>query len=287
MRWLLLMLLGLGAACGSPEGEATNDNVLSFSAIPDENQTELKEKYDPVAAYLSEEARRDREVRSVDEVLGERRDVQERPDSTGVVRRSDRLPGARRRSRCRAVAQGIEDPNYVSYSSPTRTPASRRPRSSRGDRRHDVHVRLRELDVGSLDADTSFEVRRRHADEFFKKKYQFSGAHDKTAYQVQDETVQVGALSYKTTTSSSRRARSIRRLQEDLTTPTYADYNFTAHPDLEKKFGEGFIDKLQNVLTSIEDPKILAAFSRAKMIPAKNEEFDGIVQTAKALKLLR
>ena len=36
-------------------------------------------------------------------------------------------------------------------------------------------------------------------------------------------------------------------------TPLYADYNFTAHPQLDEVFGEGFTDRLQAVLTGITD----------------------------------
>ena len=69
-------------------------------------------------------------------------------------------------------------------------------------------------------------------------------------------------------------------------TPTYADYNWTAHPDLEKAFGEGFIEKLQKALTDIDDPDLLKALTRSKIITAKNEDFDGIVEVAKQLGLL-
>ena len=69
-------------------------------------------------------------------------------------------------------------------------------------------------------------------------------------------------------------------------TPPYADYNWTAHPDLDSLFGEGFIDKLQQALIDIDDPELLKALTRSKIIPAKNEDFDGIVTIAKQLGLL-
>ena len=45
-------------------------------------------------------------------------------------------------------------------------------------------------------------------------------------------------------------------------TPGYADYNWTAHPDLEQQYGEGFVDRLQVVLTSIKDPALLVGFAK-------------------------
>ncbi|MFT5122316.1 MAG: phosphonate transport system substrate-binding protein, partial [Verrucomicrobiales bacterium] len=68
--------------------------------------------------------------------------------------------------------------------------------------------------------------------------------------------------------------------------PTYADYNFTAHPDLEKTFGEGFTKKLQQVLVDMKDPELLSAFPREALIPATNEEFDGIKKVAENLGFL-
>ena len=52
-------------------------------------------------------------------------------------------------------------------------------------------------------------------------------------------------------------------------------------------FGDGFIDKLQKALVECEDEKALAAFNRDKLIPAKNEDFDGIKKVAEAAGLLR
>jgi phosphonate transport system substrate-binding protein len=70
-------------------------------------------------------------------------------------------------------------------------------------------------------------------------------------------------------------------------TPDYADYNLTVHPDLEKMFGAGFIDKLQKVLVDCTDKEVLKAFNRDKLIPAKNEDFAGIEAVAKKLDLMR
>ena len=70
-------------------------------------------------------------------------------------------------------------------------------------------------------------------------------------------------------------------------TPTYADYNWTAHPELEKLFGAGFINKLQKALVDCTDKSVLEAFQRSDLIEAKNADFQGIADVAKALNLLR
>ena len=64
------------------------------------------------------------------------------------------------------------------------------------------------------------------------------------------------------------------------TTPTYPDYNWTAHPDLEKHYGPGFTDKLQKALIAITDPGLLGVLPRPDgLIAAKNEDFEPTAQT--------
>jgi phosphonate transport system substrate-binding protein len=70
-------------------------------------------------------------------------------------------------------------------------------------------------------------------------------------------------------------------------TPHYADYNFTAHPDIDAIFGAGTIEKLQAALTGITNESLLAAFQRSGLINASNEEFDGIKNVARDLGMLR
>ena len=67
-------------------------------------------------------------------------------------------------------------------------------------------------------------------------------------------------------------------------TPGYADYNFTAHPSLDKTFGAGFVDKLQKALIDCNDKRVLTVLNREEgLIEAKNEDFASIVTIAKEL----
>ena len=71
-------------------------------------------------------------------------------------------------------------------------------------------------------------------------------------------------------------------------TPPYPDYNWTAHPDLEKQFGDGFTDRLQAALIELKDPALLRAINRPEgLIPAKNEDWDGLRELARELGLVR
>jgi phosphonate transport system substrate-binding protein len=70
-------------------------------------------------------------------------------------------------------------------------------------------------------------------------------------------------------------------------TPSYADYNWTVRPDVDAELGEGFTDRLAAALVAIDDPRLLAALPRERLIPAANEEFEGIRQVAEELGMLR
>jgi phosphonate transport system substrate-binding protein len=70
-------------------------------------------------------------------------------------------------------------------------------------------------------------------------------------------------------------------------TPSYADYNFTAHPELETRFGQGFTARLAAALTEMKDPALLDAFRRSALIPASDEEFAAILEVAQALDMAR
>ncbi|HYC90444.1 MAG TPA: PhnD/SsuA/transferrin family substrate-binding protein, partial [Thermoanaerobaculia bacterium] len=124
--------------------------------------------------------------------------------------------------------------------------------------------------------------------ELFQTPPGFSGSHDKTAELVESGQYAVGVLNYKVYD---------RRVKEGKTnpevcrviwkTPTYTDYNWTAHPDLETTFGAGFTARLQNALLAIEEPQLLAALPREKLIAARDEDYERIREVAKQLGMLR
>ena len=70
-------------------------------------------------------------------------------------------------------------------------------------------------------------------------------------------------------------------------TPPFADYNLTAHPDLDKLFGEGFTDRVQQAFLEMKDRNLLDAFDRDGMIKAGNAEFEGIRRVALKLDMIR
>ncbi len=266
--------------------------TLVITAIPDEKVTDQEAKFDALKKYLSEKLSVPVEFSVSDDYPAA---VQRFKNGevhlvwfgglTGVQARAA-VPGAR------AIAQGDADPNYVSYFI-----AHRSTGLQRGE---DFPKEISEMTFtfGSKSSTSgrlmpTYFIQQetgKAPEEFFTKSLQFQsqGGHDATARAVASGSVQVGVLSYKKYDAMVAEGEiSAEDAPIIWVTPTYADYNLTVHPDLDKNYGDGFIDELQSVLVDCEDPEILKAFNRDDLIPAKNEDFEGIVEVAKGLDFLR
>ena len=282
------ILGGLGLVACQPN--APSPAALSFTAIPDQNTTELQEKLQPLADHLSQQLGVPVEYLPV-------RDYQASVELfrngdvllawfgglTGVQARQA-VPGAR------AIAQGEADPRYFSYFIAHRDtglrPSEEFPSAIAGLR---FTFGAESSTSGRLMPE--YYIRQSTGaspEELFPAPVGYSGSHDKTAELVESGQYQAGVLNFKVYD---------RRVAEGLTdpevarviwkTPTYADYNWTAHPLLEETFGEGFTARLQETLVSIDDPALLAALPRTRLIEASNEDFESIRQVALELGMLR
>jgi len=268
---------------------ASANATLRFSAIPDQNVTEQSEKYQPLADYLSKAL--DTKVEfvpapdydsSVSKFVNGEIQLAWFGGLTGVQARNE-VEGAV------AIAQGKEDPEYFSYFIAN---------ASTGLEKSDEFpeaIKDLKFSFGSKGSTsgrlmpTYFIIEKggQSPEDFFTQPVNYSGAHDKTALLVQDGTWEVGALSYTTYDKMVKEGKlDPEKCRVIWKTPFYADYNFTAHPALEETYGEGFIQKLQDALLAIDDPKILDVMQRTGIIKAENKDFDGIKQVAEKLDLL-
>jgi len=282
---LFLTLASAASAADSPSA------VLHFTAIPDHNATELKQKYDPVAAYLGKALGIDvRYVPAADYQASvemfKNGDVQLAwfGGLTGVQARQA-VPGAH------AIVQGKEDPQYYSYfiahSSTGLTRSEEFP----------AGIAALPFSFGSESSTSGrlmpeYYIREnsgKSPDDFFEHPYGFSGSHPKTAELVAEGTkVKAGVLNYKTyDTMVADGTIDPEVCRIVWKTPFYADYNFTAHPDIDKRFGAGTIDKLQAALIAMNEPSLLAAFQRSALIAATDAEFEGIEKVARELGMIR
>lgn len=281
---LCLLLVFLGCTSG------TSEQTLRFSAIPDQNSTELKEKFDAIAGYLSQTLGVPVEYVPASDYkasveLFKTGDIQLAwfGGLTGVQAR-DAVEGAR------AIAQGAADPEYFSYF------IAHKDSGLTESKDFPAAIAKSSFTFGSESSTSGrlmpeYFIRQftgKSPADFFQKSPSFSGSHDKTVELVNSGKVQVGALSYKLYDKRVAEGKIDPSVCKVIwKTPFYADYNFTAHPMLDETFGAGFVDKLQKALLDMNDPKLLSAFPRKKLIPAKNSDFDGIVEVATELGFLK
>jgi phosphonate transport system substrate-binding protein len=115
----------------------------------------------------------------------------------------------------------------------------------------------------------------------------FSGDHSRTIQLVQSGAYEVGVLDY-TVWELDLKAGKIDPAQVAVIweSPTYPDYQWTVRGGVDKLYGAGFKDKLRAALLAIDDPAILTQFARSKFIPARNADYAPIEEVGKVTNLL-
>ena len=59
------------------------------------------------------------------------------------------------------------------------------------------------------------------------------------------------------------------------------------HPDSDDLFGEGFIERVQSAITTLNDPEILRLFSADSFIESSNSNYRQIEDIARSLDIIR
>jgi phosphonate transport system substrate-binding protein len=275
----------------SAPAPAASKQPILFTAIPDRNATELIEKYRLVSDHLALQLGVPFEyVPTVDYnasvQLFRSGDVQLAwfGGLTGV-QAAEFVPGSR------MIAQGKVDPAFKSYFVVHE--------SVMIDKSDTFPMGLQGLKFtfGSEQSTSGrlmpeYFIRQNtklSPQEFFGLANAYSGSHDKTALLVEAGTFQAGALNYRTYDDMVAAGKlDPAKCKIVWVTPTYPDYNFTAHPLLDQRHGKDFTDRLQTTLVNITDPVLLEALQRQEgLIPANSEDWESIRQVAAELGFLQ
>ena len=259
-----------------------------FTAIPDQDETRLVEKFTRVAQYL--EGKLGLPVKyvpvksypaAVTAFINNDVQLAWFGGFTGVQARKG-APGSE------AIAQGAEDVNFKSlFIANAKTglkPSAEFPKEIAG----------KSFTFGSR-ASTSgrvmpeFFIRRalgKAPDEVFSR-VGFSGDHSRTIQLVQSGAYETGVLDY-TVFDLDKKAGKFDpdRVTVVWETPTFPDYQWTIRGDVDQTFGSGFKERVRGALLAIDDAAILGYFARSKFIPAKNSDYQAIEDVAKATDLL-
>lgn len=281
-RTALALCLGLFAASAAPA------QTLYFSAIPDEDETALIARFSKVADYLEAELGVDVEfvpVKSYPAAVTAFRNNQVQlawfGGLTGVQARL-LTPGAM------AIAQGTEDPTFITYiianTSTGLTESAEFPAAAKG---LTFTFGAKTSTSGRLMPEYWIREETGEAPDSFFSRVGFSGDHSETLRLVASGAWDLGALNYAVYDKAVvENAPEVQTAKVIWQTPPYPDYNWTIRGDLDASFGAGFADKVQAALVGMTDPELLASFPRKGFIPAKNEDFQPIEDTARALNLL-
>lgn len=270
------------AACGQNEPAA-----FTFTAIPDQDESRLVERFGRVADHLSAELGvpvKYVPVKSYAAAVTAFRNDQVQlawfGGLTGVQARR-LVPGSE------AIAQGYEDQFFVSY-----IIAHASTGLMPGDELPDLAGRS--FTFGSKGSTSGrlmpeYFLRQRFGkapDELFSR-VGYSGDHSATIALVQSGAWELGAVNYQVWDDALANGDiDPEQVRVIWTSPAYLDYHWVVRGDVDAAWGEGFGERLRQTLLAIDDPAVLEAFPRSRFVPASNEDYQAIADTAQQIGLL-
>jgi phosphonate transport system substrate-binding protein len=110
----------------------------------------------------------------------------------------------------------------------------------------------------------------------------FSGSHDKTIKLVEAGSYEVGALNEQVWEARVKGGEvDTSKVIVIWRTPPYYDYHWVVRPDVEQKFGAGFIERIKRAFMALDatnpaHKEILDLFGAQKFIETKNENYADI-----------
>ena len=136
------------------------------------------------------------------------------------------------------------------------------------------------LSEAGIDAATDFRI-----------EPSFSGSHDKTWQLVEAGSFDVGALNEDVWNRAVSEGRAdTTKVREFYTTPDYFDYNWTVRADLDDVYGDGFANRIQEVLLALnpqDHGEILELFSTERFIATENDNYQAIEKVARELSIIQ
>jgi phosphonate transport system substrate-binding protein len=262
--------------------------TFTFSAIPDQDETKLKERFSKLAVYLSKELNIDAKfvpIKSYAASVAAFRNKQIQLAWFGGfsgVKARQIVPNSI------AIAQGVEDTQFITYFIANAKTGLKASKSFPKGIEHKTFT------FGSKGSTSGrlmpeFFIRENFGESPRKifSSVGFSGNHSKTIELVQSGAYEVGAVNYKVWDSALKDGKiDTSKVKVIWKTPTYPDYQFTAHGDLDDTYGKGFTKKLKAALLNIKDEKILNAFNRSAFIEAKNSDYTPLLKVGQQIGLL-
>lgn len=260
-----------------------------FTAIPDEDETKLVERFRGMADYLSKELDVDVRyipVKSYAAAVSAFRNNQVQlawfGGLSGVQARS-LVPGSE------AIAQGTEDASnfvshFIAHKSTNLDPMDELSEELRG----------KTFTFGSKGSTSGRLMPEYHIREAFGEapdevfsRVGYSGNHTRTLRLVESGTYETGAINFKVWEKELENGNiDTDQVSIIWTTPPYPNYQWTIRAGVDDQFGEGFKQRVTDALLNLEDEELLNSFPRTSFIPASNDDYAPIEKVGKDVGIL-
>ncbi|MCK2147606.1 putative selenate ABC transporter substrate-binding protein [Marinobacter alexandrii] len=267
---------------------AVSAQTLVFTAIPDEDETKLVERFRGIADYLSENLDVDVRyipVKSYAAAVSAFRNNQVQlawfGGLSGVQARS-LVPGSE------AIAQGVEDQAFyshiIAHKSTGLNEAEDLPEALRG----------KTFTFGSKGSTSGRLIPEYYIREAFNEapddvfsRVGFSGNHTRTLRLVEAGTYEVGAINFSVWDKETKDGNvDTDAVKVIWTTPSYPNYQWSIRGDADERFGEGFTDRVQQALLNMKDEELLNSFPRSGFIPVSNDAYAPIEAVGKQIGII-
>lgn len=281
----LFSVVALSAAFISPAIAAP---AFTFTAIPDQDESKLTERFGRIASYLAAQTGAEVKyipVKSYPAAVAAFRNNQVQlawfGGLTGVQARN-LVPGSE------AIAQGAEDTAFktyfVAHSSTGLQNSADFPAGIAGK---SFTFGSKGSTSGRLMPEFYLRQHFRKAPEDVFSRVGFSGDHSRTMTLVESGAYDVGVLNYTVWDDAVKNGTvDTGKVKVIWTSPTYPDYQWTIRGDVDATWGQGFKQKVQKALLEMKDPQLLQAFPRTAFVPAQNSDYAPIEKTAVELGIM-
>ena len=262
--------------------------TLVFTAIPDEDETKLVERFTGIADYLAGELDVDVRyipVKSYAAAVSAFRNNQVQLAWFGGlsgVQARELVPGSE------AIAQGVEDKAFYTHFIAHK--------STGLDEMETLSNELqgKTFTFGSKGSTSGRLIPEYYIRESFDdspddvfSRVGFSGNHTRTLRLVEAGTYDVGAINFPVWDKEMENGNiDTDAVKVIWTTPSYPNYQWSVRGDVNEQFGEGFQKRLQEALLAMDDPELLESFPRSGFIPVSNDAYEPIRVVGKQIGII-
>ena len=266
----------------------TAEPVFTFTAIPDQDETQLQQRFDKIARYLEGQLNvpvRYIPVKSYSAAISAFRNNQVQLAWFGGL---SGVQARRLVEGSEAIAQGYEDQFFKTLfiaNYHTQLPKLSHLPSELSD--YTFVFGSKGSTSGRLMPEFYLRQKYHKAPVSLFKRVGFSGDHSRTISLVQSGAYDLGAVNYKVWERELADGNiNIEKVSVIWETPTYSDYQWTLRGDVAKQWGSDFKQKITHALLTLDDPELLESFPRSRFVKAQSSDYQAIYDIAKAIGII-